>query len=75
MADRPNKVEPEDVVYADRWQTRCPELQMACKKRERDLPHSGSKKRLLDRLIVFRVNIENKMKLNVANRLSTETYE
>ena len=46
------------------------ELQVACK--ERGLPYSGSKKRLLDRLMAFRINIENKMNLNIANKLFRE---
>ena len=68
VADRPNEVELDEVIYTDKMPVK--ELQVACK--ERGLPYSGSKKRLLDRLMAFRINIENKMKLNIANKMFRE---
>ena len=68
VADRPNEVELDEVIYTDKMPVK--ELQVACK--ERGLPYSGSKKRLLDRLMAFRINIQNKMKLNIANKLFRE---
>ena len=68
VADRPNEVELDEVIYTDKMPVK--ELQLACK--ARGLPYSGSKRRLLDRLMAFRINIENKMKLNIANKLFRE---
>ena len=68
VADRPNEVEMDEVIYTDKMPVK--ELQLACK--EGGLPYSGSKRRLLDRLMAFRINIENKMKLSVAKRLFKE---
>ena len=70
VASRPNEVELDEVVYTDKMSAK--ELQMACK--ERELPHSGSKRRLLDRLMAFRTNLENQMKLGIANKLYEEQY-
>ena len=50
VAERPNEVELDEVVYTDKMTVK--ELQLACK--ERELPYSGSKRRLLDRLMAFR---------------------
>ena len=69
VAERPNEVELDEVVYTDKMTVK--ELQLACK--ERELPYSGSKKRLLDRLMAFRINLENQMKLSIANKLFEET--
>ena len=46
------------------------ELQLACK--ERGLPYAGSKKRLLTRLIAFKVDIEHKLQMSIANKLIKE---
>ena len=65
VADRPNEIELDEVTYTEKMSVK--ELQMACK--ERELPYTGSKRRLLDRLLAFKINIENKLKLSIANKL------
>ena len=68
VADRLNEIELDEVVYTDKMSVK--ELQLACK--ERNLPYSGSKRRLLDRLLAFRINLENQMKFSIANKLFEE---
>ena len=46
------------------------ELQLA--RKERGLAYTGSKKRLLSRLIAFKVDIENKFQMSIANKLFKE---
>ena len=68
VADRPDEIELDEVMYTEKMSAK--ELQMACK--ERELPYTGSKRRLLDRLLAFKINIENKLKLSIANKLFQE---
>lgn len=63
-AKKPDEIELGEVIYTDKMSVK--DLQLACK--ERDLPYTGSKRRLLDRLLAFKVNIENKLKLSIANK-------
>lgn len=46
----------DEVTYNEDYTAK--ELQIACK--ERGLPYTGSKKRLLARLVAFKVDIESK---------------
>ena len=68
VADMPDEIELDEVTYTEKMSVK--ELQMACK--ERELPHTGSKRRLLDKLFAFKINIENKLKLSIANKLFQE---
>ena len=58
-------VELDETTYTNKMSVK--ELQVACK--ERQLPYSGSKRRLLDRFIAFKINLENSMKLDIASEL------
>ena len=68
VTQRPNEVELDETIYTEKMSVK--DLQIACK--ERQLPYSGSKRRLLDRLVAFKVNLENNMKLEVASKLYKE---
>ena len=68
VAERPQEVELDEVTFSDKMTVK--ELQVACK--ERQLAYSGSKKKLLERLVAFKVNIENQMHLAVASKLYNE---
>ena len=68
VAERPREVELDEVTFSEKMSVK--ELQMACK--ERQLAHTGSKKKLLERLVAFKVNLENQMHLAVANKLYNE---
>ena len=68
VAERPHEVELDEVTFSEKMSVK--ELQMACK--ERQLAHTGSKKKLLERLVTFKVNLENQMHLAVANKLYNE---
>ena len=62
---RQDEVELDETLYTEKMTVK--ELHLACK--ERQLPYSGSKRRMLDRLIAFKVNLENQMKLSIASKL------
>ena len=68
IVSKPNEIELDEVIYSDK--TSVKDLQMACK--ERGLAHTGSKRRLLDRMLAFKVNLENQMQLSVASKLFQE---
>ena len=68
VAERQSEVELDETTYSEKMTVK--ELQLACK--ERQLPTSGSKKKLLERLVAFKVNLENHMHLAVANKLYNE---
>ena len=68
VADRPDEIELDEVTYTEKMSVKEP--QMACK--EHGLPYTGSKRRLLDKLLAFKINIENKLKLSIANKLFQE---
>ena len=68
VAERGEEVELDEVLYNEKNTVK--ELQIACK--ERGLPYTGSKKRLLSRLVAFKVDIENKFQLSIANKLFKE---
>ena len=68
VAERPHEVELDEVTFSEKMSVK--ELQMACK--ERQLAHTGSKKKLLERLVAFKVNLENQMHLAVAKKLYNE---
>ena len=68
VAERPREVELDEVTFSEKMSVK--ELQMACK--ERQLAHTGSKKKLLERLVAFKVNLENQMHLAVAKKLYNE---
>ena len=68
VAERPHEVELDEVTFSEKMSVK--ELQMACK--ERQLAHTGSKKKLLERLVAFKVNLENQMHLAVASKLYNE---
>ena len=68
VAEKRDEVELDETLYTEKMTVK--ELQLACK--ERQLPYSGSKRRLLDRLIAFKVNLENQMKLSIASKLYEE---
>ena len=68
VAEKQHEVEMDEVVYSEKMTVK--ELQMACK--ERQLAYTGSKKKLLERLVAFKVNLENQMHLAVASKLYNE---
>ena len=68
VAERQSEVELDETTHSEKMTVK--ELQLACK--ERQLPTSGSKKKLLERLVAFKVNLENHMHLAVANKLHKE---
>ena len=68
VLERGDEVELDEVLYNEKSTVK--ELQLAC--RERGLPCTGSKKRLLSRLIGFKVDIEDKFQLNIASKLFRE---
>ena len=68
VAERQHEVELDEVTFSERMTVK--ELQMACK--ERQLAHTGSKKKLLERLVAFEVNLETQMHLAVAHKLYNE---
>ena len=68
VADRPNEVELDQVLFSEKMKVK--ELQVAC--RERQLPWTGSKKKLLDRLLKFKVHLETQMHLAAAGKLYEE---
>ena len=59
IAKHPHEVELDETMFSEK--TSVKDLQMACK--ERNLPYAGSKKRLLERLMNFKINIETQMQL------------
>ena len=68
VAERQSEVELDEAPYSEKMTVK--ELQLACK--ERQLPTSGSKKKLLERLVAFKVNLENHMHMAVAHKLYNE---
>ena len=68
VAEKRDEVELDETLHTEKMTVK--EFQLACK--ERQLPYSGSKRRLLDRLIAFKVNLENQMKLSIASKLFEE---
>ena len=64
VAERKDEVELDETLYAEKMTVK--ELQLA--RKERQLPYSGSKRRPLDRLIAFKVNLESQMKLSIASK-------
>ena len=69
VAERKGEVELDEVTYDENAKVK--DLQLACK--ERNLPYTGSKKRLLARLVAFKVDLENKLQLSIANKLFNES--
>ena len=68
MAEKGDEVELDEVIFNEKNTVK--ELQLAC--RERGLAYTGSEKRLLSRLIAFKVDIENKFQMSIANKLFKE---
>ena len=68
VAEKKDEVELDEVTYSEK--TLVKELQMACK--DRQLAHTGSKKKLLERLIGYKVYMETRMHMAVANKLYDE---
>ena len=68
IAKRPHEVELDETMFSEK--TSVKDLQVACK--ERNLPYTGSKKRLLERLMSFKINIETQMQLSIANKIYKE---
>ena len=68
IAKHPHEVELDETMFSEK--TSVKDLQMACK--ERNLPYTGSKKRLLERLMNFKINIETQMQLSIANKIYKE---
>ena len=68
VAERQHEVELDEVTFSEKMTVK--ELQLACK--ERQLAYTGSKKKLLERLVAFKVNLENQMHLAVAHKLYNE---
>lgn len=68
VANRPDEIELDEVAYTDKMSLK--DFQLACK--ERNLRYSWSKGRLLDGLLAFKINIGNKLKLSIANKLFQE---
>ena len=68
LAEKTDEVELDEVVFNEKSTVK--ELQLACT--ERGLPYSGSKKRMLARLIAFKIDLENKLQLSIANKLFKE---
>lgn len=63
--NKPDEIELDEVIYAD---IRC-RSRICTWRTKSKIFHTGSKSRLLDRLLAFKVNIENKLKLSIANKL------
>ena len=68
VAERPNEVELDQVLFSEKMKVK--ELQVACK--ERQLPWTGSKRKLLDSLLKFKVHLETQMHLAAASKLYEE---
>ena len=68
IAKHPHEVELDETMFSEK--TSVKDLQVACK--ERNLPYTGSKKRLLERLMSFKINIETQMQLSIANKIYKE---
>ena len=68
IAKHPHEVELDETMFSEK--TSVKDLQMA--RKERNLPYTGSKKRLLERLMNFKINIETQMQLSIANKIYKE---
>ena len=68
VAEKKDEVELDEVTYSEKMTVK--ELQMA--RKERQLAHTGSKKKLLERLVGYKVYMETKMHVAVANKLYEE---
>ena len=68
VAEKAHEVELGQVLFSEKMTVK--ELQIACK--ERQLPWTGSKKKLLERLMNFKVHLETQMHLAAASKLFEE---
>ena len=68
LTEKTDEVELDEVVFNEKLPVK--ELQLACT--ERGLPYLGSKKKILARLIAFKIDLENKLQLSIANKLFKE---